>query len=130
MVKHSFPDKICASCGRRFSWRKKWAKCWEDVKYCSQDCRGRKILDVDKELESLLMRITAELGCRASVCPAVVARSYCPDEDNWRKFLEPVCRAANRLVAQGLLEIVQDGKAVLPTATVRGAIRMRQKRRG
>ena len=31
--------KTCASCGRDFTWRKKWERCWDDVKYCSKRCR-------------------------------------------------------------------------------------------
>jgi hypothetical protein len=38
--KQDLPDKICAACGRPFSWRKKWARDWENVKYCSDKCRG------------------------------------------------------------------------------------------
>ncbi|MDX2237587.1 MAG: DUF2256 domain-containing protein, partial [Hyphomonadaceae bacterium] len=26
-------------CGRPFAWRKKWARDWEAVKYCSDRCR-------------------------------------------------------------------------------------------
>jgi hypothetical protein len=35
------PEKPCAACGRPFQWRKKWADCWEQVKYCSDRCRAR-----------------------------------------------------------------------------------------
>jgi hypothetical protein len=31
--------KICPVCLRSFSWRKKWQKCWDEVKYCSYRCR-------------------------------------------------------------------------------------------
>lgn len=34
------PDKICETCGRPFSWRKKWERDWDSVKYCSQACRA------------------------------------------------------------------------------------------
>ena len=34
-------EKICAACGRPFAWRKKWERCWEQVRYCSDRCRGR-----------------------------------------------------------------------------------------
>jgi len=37
--KANLPQKICASCRRPFSWRKKWARDWEAVKYCSDRCR-------------------------------------------------------------------------------------------
>ncbi|WP_407652599.1 DUF2256 domain-containing protein [Aporhodopirellula aestuarii] len=26
-------------CGRPFTWRKKWEKVWDKVKYCSDKCR-------------------------------------------------------------------------------------------
>ncbi|MCS6899787.1 MAG: DUF2256 domain-containing protein [Myxococcales bacterium] len=32
------PREKCAACGRPFAWRKKWQRCWEQVKYCSQAC--------------------------------------------------------------------------------------------
>jgi hypothetical protein len=37
--KADLPEKICAHCGRPFAWRKKWARMWDEVKYCSQRCR-------------------------------------------------------------------------------------------
>ncbi|MFZ4380950.1 MAG: DUF2256 domain-containing protein [Sandarakinorhabdus sp.] len=37
--KADLPTKACAACGRPFAWRKKWAKDWEQVKYCSDACR-------------------------------------------------------------------------------------------
>jgi len=36
---HNLPTKHCASCGRPFTWRKKWARDWEAVRYCSERCR-------------------------------------------------------------------------------------------
>jgi hypothetical protein len=33
------PQKICPVCRRPFSWRKKWARSWDDVVYCSNACR-------------------------------------------------------------------------------------------
>jgi hypothetical protein len=40
--KSDLPTKICAVCGRPFTWRKKWEKNWDEVKYCSDACRGKK----------------------------------------------------------------------------------------
>ncbi|TNE60394.1 MAG: DUF2256 domain-containing protein [Bacteroidetes bacterium] len=40
--KQHLPQKICPVCGRPFSWRKKWAREWEQVKYCSKRCREYK----------------------------------------------------------------------------------------
>ncbi len=39
--KQDLPSKICAACGRPFTWRKKWARDWEQVRYCSDACRRR-----------------------------------------------------------------------------------------
>ncbi|MFC3860464.1 DUF2256 domain-containing protein [Deinococcus antarcticus] len=35
------PAKLCAVCGLPFTWRRKWARDWENVKYCSDRCRAR-----------------------------------------------------------------------------------------
>ncbi|WP_354428540.1 MULTISPECIES: DUF2256 domain-containing protein [unclassified Mucilaginibacter] len=41
-LKENLPAKLCPVCKRPFTWRKKWAKCWDDVKYCSERCKGNK----------------------------------------------------------------------------------------
>ncbi|MFN3997291.1 DUF2256 domain-containing protein [Algoriphagus sp.] len=38
MKKEHLPEKICIVCNRPFTWRKKWEKNWNEVKYCSQRC--------------------------------------------------------------------------------------------
>ena len=38
--KADLPTKTCAHCGRPFAWRKKWEKVWDEVRYCSDRCRG------------------------------------------------------------------------------------------
>lgn len=40
--KQNLPAKICRHCGRPFAWRKKWARDWEHVRYCSDACRKGK----------------------------------------------------------------------------------------
>ncbi|WP_188406889.1 DUF2256 domain-containing protein [Psychroflexus salis] len=40
--KQHLPSKICKTCEKSFSWRKKWEKNWDDVKYCSERCRRNK----------------------------------------------------------------------------------------
>lgn len=37
--KSDLPSKICAACQRPFSWRKKWARDWDNVRFCSQRCK-------------------------------------------------------------------------------------------
>ncbi|MEL6374089.1 MAG: DUF2256 domain-containing protein [Pseudomonadota bacterium] len=41
-AKANLPQKTCAVCGRPFTWRKAWAKVWDEVKYCSQRCRRQR----------------------------------------------------------------------------------------
>jgi len=38
--KANLPTKTCATCGLPFAWRKKWARDWENVRYCSKRCAG------------------------------------------------------------------------------------------
>ncbi|MBK8321426.1 MAG: DUF2256 domain-containing protein [Betaproteobacteria bacterium] len=40
--KSGLPSKACAACGRPMAWRRRWAKNWADVKYCSAACRRGK----------------------------------------------------------------------------------------
>ncbi|MFC4222216.1 DUF2256 domain-containing protein [Flagellimonas marina] len=40
--KPHLPTKLCPVCERSFTWRKKWAKNWEHVIYCSERCRKNK----------------------------------------------------------------------------------------
>jgi len=38
--KSALDRKTCIACNRPFTWRKKWARDWEQVKYCSDRCRA------------------------------------------------------------------------------------------
>ncbi|UTV30313.1 DUF2256 domain-containing protein [Photobacterium atrarenae] len=49
MNKAELPEKICPICGRPFRWRKKWQKCWEQVRYCSERCRRARRTGREKE---------------------------------------------------------------------------------
>ena len=40
--KSDLPTKICPQCGLPFTWRKKWERVWDEVKYCSERCRRSK----------------------------------------------------------------------------------------
>lgn len=40
--KGDLPTKTCATCGRPFAWRRKWARVWDEVRYCSDRCRDRR----------------------------------------------------------------------------------------
>ncbi|WP_048441457.1 DUF2256 domain-containing protein [Caenimonas sp. SL110] len=40
--KADLPSKPCATCGLPMTWRRRWAKNWSEVKYCSEACRRGK----------------------------------------------------------------------------------------
>ncbi|MEM9706457.1 MAG: DUF2256 domain-containing protein [Pseudomonadota bacterium] len=40
--KGDLPSKPCVVCGRPFTWRKKWADVWDEVKYCSERCKRER----------------------------------------------------------------------------------------
>ncbi|KAL7445009.1 hypothetical protein ACHAXH_009771 [Discostella pseudostelligera] len=40
--KSNLPEKICAVCGRPFTWRKKWERCWDEVTCCSKSCNSQR----------------------------------------------------------------------------------------
>ena len=41
--KENFSSKICKRCQKPFLWRKKWKRVWDEVKYCSEKCKGNKV---------------------------------------------------------------------------------------
>lgn len=40
--KSNLPEKICIVCGRPFTWRKKWERCWDEVTCCSKSCNSQR----------------------------------------------------------------------------------------
>ncbi|HZI08033.1 MAG TPA: DUF2256 domain-containing protein, partial [Archangium sp.] len=53
------PPKECVVCGRTITWRKKWERDWENVRYCSDRCRSRKAQVRDDPLEQLILDVLA-----------------------------------------------------------------------
>ena len=115
-------EKTCASCGRRIEWRKKWADDWDQVRFCSDACRKRKVTKVDAELESKILELLGQRASTATICPSDAARAVRPDDS--RDLMEPARRAARRLVAGGVVTITQGGRPVDPS-TAKGPIRIR-----
>lgn len=125
-------DKACRSCGRRIEWRAAWARNWDDVAYCSDACRARRVRPVDRELEESIRRLLGERAATATICPSEAARAVTAaqgdaSDDAWRALMEPARRAARRLVAAGEVEITQGGQVVDPS-TAKGPIRIRRAR--
>ena len=40
--KENLPEKVCVTCGRPFTWRKKWERCWDEVTTCSKSCNAAR----------------------------------------------------------------------------------------
>ena len=115
--------KICASCGREMAWRKAWARNWDDVRYCSDACRKRKVKPVDTDLEAAILDLLARRAGGATICPSEAAKAV--DPETWRDLMEPARSAARRLVAAGDVVITQKGVVVDPS-TAKGPIRIRR----
>jgi hypothetical protein len=47
--KAALPSKPCAACGRPMTWRKAWARHWDEVRYCSDACRRRRAPAADAQ---------------------------------------------------------------------------------
>lgn len=122
----TLPTKPCITCGRAITWRKKWERSWDQVKYCSDACRRTKPSDLDEALElailTLLKSRVAHSGRATTICPSEAARAVSPD--NWNPLMDRTRNAARRLVAKGLVEIAQGGRAVEPSRA-KGPIRIK-----
>lgn len=124
-------EKVCAVCGRRIEWRRRWAKDWASVRYCSDACRRRRREDTGV-LEAAVLEALDRRAADATICPSEVARAQAPvggegGPEAWRELVEPVREAARRLVAAGEVEITQGGRVVDPS-TAKGPIRIRRVR--
>jgi hypothetical protein len=117
------PPKTCAACGRTMTWRAKWAANWDEVRYCSDACRRRKVRPIDTALETAIRTLLDARARSATICPSEAARAV--DPDGWRDLMEPARAAARRLVVAGEVEITQGGRVVDPS-TCAGPIRIRR----
>jgi hypothetical protein len=135
----ALPTKTCRSCGRTMTWRKAWARTWDEVLYCSDGCRRRRVGTVDRALEEAIRSLLARRSAGSTICPSEAARVVAdglrpgdgaadgPDAP-WRVLMEPARAAARRLVAAGEVEITQKGAVVDPSRAA-GPIRIRAVRR-
>ena len=122
--------KVCATCERTITWRKKWERDWENIRYCSDACRTHKPGAQDAALEATILRLLHERGAGKTICPSEAARSVAgggessDDRPAWEPLMEPARAAARRLVAAGKVAITQGGHEV-DASTAKGAIRLR-----
>ncbi len=122
----NMPEKVCAACGRRIVWRKKWERDWENVRYCSDGCRKHKPATREAALEETILQLLRERGAGKTICPSEAARAVASSDtrEAWEPLMEPARAAARRLVAAGKVVITQGGTVVDPS-TAKGPIRIR-----
>ena len=116
-------DKVCERCGRTMQWRAKWARNWNEVKYCSDACRKQRLTAVDTALEDAILQLLNARARDASICPSEAARAV--GGESWQSLMEPARKAARRLVAQEKAQITRGGKVVDPSRA-KGPIRIRR----
>jgi hypothetical protein len=121
----TIPPKPCVVCGRAITWRRKWARDWANVRYCSEACRRNPVGSVDERLERAIVTLLAARKAGATICPSEAARAV--SADDWRPLMEPARAAARRLAARGEVEITQGGRVVGDASKVAGPIRVRRR---
>ncbi len=112
--------KMCVVCGREMEMRKSWKKNWDEVKYCSDQCRKNKNA---RSFENEILKLLTERGRHKTICPSEVLKE---EEKSNKQIMELVRQSARRLVIQGKIEITQGGRVVDPS-TAKGPIRLRIK---
>jgi hypothetical protein len=114
--------KRCATCGRTFNWRAKWADDWPNVRYCSNRCRRHKPGRTDELLERAIIELLAERNRNASICPSEAARRV--DGERFTELMDRARNAARRLEAAGRIVITQKGRPV-DSSRATGPIRLK-----
>ncbi len=103
---------------------RKWAGCWDEVRFCSKACR-RALTRTDRALEAAILDLLGRRAHSATIEVSEAARAV--GGDDWRALSERARRAARRLVAAGQVEITQAGRVVDPSRA-RGPMRVRASR--
>lgn len=119
------PSKPCAVCGRTITWRKRWERDWDAVRYCSAACRRGGVSPTDLALERAVLSLLQTRAGGATICPSEAAKAV--GGEGWRELMEPARAAARRLVVSGDVEITQGG-AVVDPSRASGPIRIRRAR--
>ena len=114
------------TCGREITWRKKWERDWDSVKFCSDACRSHKPGAVHAQLEAAILQLLSERGAGKTICPSEAARAVASgkEKEDWEPLMEPARQAARRLVADGKIVITQGGVVVDPSRA-KGPIRLK-----
>lgn len=115
-------------------WRRKWARNWEQVKYCSDACRRRRDSGPAEDLERAVLALLEGRARDATICPSEAARKVAGEtggdggsadrrDEAWRDLMEPAREAARRLAAREVVVFRQGGRVVDPS-TAKGPVRI------
>jgi hypothetical protein len=117
-------EKICATCGRPFAWRKRWERVWVDVRHCSEGCRRGKTSSAGERFEQAIVALLASRGEHASICPSEAARAL--SGQKFRSVMDPVRAAAFRLAGRGVVRLTQGETELRLDVVPRGPFRVRR----
>ncbi|PRP85505.1 hypothetical protein PROFUN_06874, partial [Planoprotostelium fungivorum] len=132
--------KMCQTCGRQITWRKKWERNWDSIKYCSDTCRTHKPSQVDLKIESnilSMLRQRQQLKSQGrfdellAMMPPKTKRGEVfitaedVEEPSDPDHRERARRAARRLANGGKIVIMQDGRPVSDPSFVKGIMQLR-----
>lgn len=72
---NAIPSKACRSCGRTITWRKAWARTKDEVRYCSDACRQRRLTPTDDKLAEAIVTTLGARTVGPSMCPSEAAKA-------------------------------------------------------
>ena len=78
----------------------------------------------DKQVREVISGLLAARQPSATICPSEAARALAPDA--WRPLMPQVRAVAIAMATEGLVDIRQSGRTVVPEAPLRGPIRLGQ----
>jgi hypothetical protein len=99
-------EKICQSCGRPFSNRKKWEGRFHEIKYCSKTCSSRRV-----PKKSMAMIISHLESLKNGTIVELKEILNHEDQDNTKKLEEARC-ASRLLASEGKIIVMQNNKKV------------------
>ena len=112
---------MCPVCRRRFARRKRWARLWPVVVYCSSARRGRRDNACAAMLKGQILRRLRRRSRGSSICPSEAL----PEQGKHDPAQLAAMRAAARCLAhRPVVDIVQRS-AVVDPELARGPIRLR-----
>ena len=117
-------EKPCAVCGRTIEWMQRYARTWEDVKFCSARCKRIGLGRAEEDLEHAIIDLLEQRTGRQTVTPLEAAKLVGGD-DGWQSLMIHAHSAVRRLVAQGVVEITRNGK-VIDLSEADGSVRIRR----